>query len=613
MDRNTIIGFVLIGIILVIFSVYNMPSQKEQAHQQHVQDSIAQVQLKNHIADSLKNLQPAISAHANSISSTDTSNKATPAFQNHSTTATFYTIENDLMKITLSSQGGKVASVELKKYKTWDKKPLVLFNPANTEFGYSFFIGSNQVNTDQLNFKADASSLVVNGNDSGSIHLRTEISKGKYIEQDYSLKGNSYFLQNEFELVGMDSLIPRNIQYINLIWQTKLNNVEESLADERVRSSIYFRYTNDEVDEISERSDGESKLENSVQWVSFKQHFFNSTLISKTPFESGDVKTVTDAASPYVKTMTANLSLPYNPGAQVNYPMEFYFGPSSYPDLKKYNIGLENVIPLGYGIFAWFAEPICKYFIIPVFYFLNKYISNYGIIILIMTVLLRVIMFPLMYKSFVSGAKMRVLKPEIDELKAKYKDDQQKFGQEQLKLFQQAGVNPLGGCFPVLLQLPIFAAMYSFFPISIELRQQPFLWSHDLSVYDSVIHWTTAIPFIGSHISLFALLFTATQLMMVVYTSQMSGMTGQMKWLQYIFPFLLFGVFNSLPAALNYYYVVSNLITFGIQFIIKNYFLDEASIHRQLQENKKKPKKRTGWLARMEDLAKQQQASKGKK
>ena len=611
MDRNTIIGFVLIGIVLVLFSIYNMPSQKEQAHQQHVQDSIAKVQLQNHIADSLKNLQPSISARPSAAA--DTSHKVTSVFQNQSSSNTFYSIENDLMKITLSSHGGKVASVQLKKYKTWDKKPLVLFDAANTQFGYSFFIGSNPVNTDQLNFTADAASLVVNGNDSGSIHLRTEISKGKYIEQDYSLKGNSYFLGNNFYLVGMDSLIPRNIQYINLVWQTKLNSVEESIADERVRSSIYFRYTNEDVDEISERSDGEEKLQNSVQWVSFKQHFFNSTIVSKTPFESGDVKTVTEPNSPYVKTMTANLSLPYNPAPQVSYGMQFYFGPNSYYDLKKYNIGLEKVIPLGYGIFSWFAEPICKYFIIPVFYFLNKYFNNYGIIILIMTILLRVILFPLMYRSFVSGAKMRVLKPEIDELKAKYKEDQQKFGQEQLKLFQQAGVNPLGGCLPVLLQLPIFAAMYSFFPISIELRQQPFLWSHDLSVYDSAIHWSAAIPFIGSHISLFALLFTATQLLMVVYTSQMSGMTGQMKWMQYIFPFLLFGVFNSLPAALNYYYVVSNLITFGIQYIIINYILDEKAIHRQLQENKKKPKKRSGWLARMEELSKQQQAARGKK
>ena len=293
--------------------------------------------------------------------------------------------------------------------------------------------------------------------------------------------------------------------------------------------------------------------------------------------------------------------------------MQFYFAPNNYQSLKRLgNYDLEKIIPLGVGIFGAISSPINKFFIIPLFNFLNRFFTNYGLIILIMTFLLRIILFPLSYRSFVSAAKMRVLKPEIDELKERYKDDQQKFGQEQLKLFRSAGVNPLGGCIPALLQFPILAAMYTFFPLSIELRQESFLWAKDLSTYDSIYNFGFSIPFYGNHISLFTIIMTVTSILFAIYNNQLSGVTGQMKYMAYIFPVMLLGIFNNLPAALTYYYSLTNIIAFGQQFIIKNYIIDEGAIHRRIQENKKKPVKKSRFQERLEEMTKAQQQQKKK-
>ncbi len=306
--------------------------------------------------------------------------------------------------------------------------------------------------------------------------------------------------------------------------------------------------------------------------------------------------------------MHADVSLTYSPLPKQSYNMQWYFGPNSYYGLKKLDIGLEQIIPLGYFPFQWISAPVNKWIIIPTFYFLSKYISNYGIIILLLTILLRIILLPLTYRSFLSGAKMKVLKPEIDELKEKYKNDQTKFTQEQMKLSQKAGVSPLGGCLPLLLQMPILVAMYSFFPSSIELRQQHFLWAKDLSSYDSIYNFSTSIPFYGNHVSLFTLLMLASQLAMTWYNSQYAvGMNNQMKWMQYVFPFILLGLFNNFSAALTYYYFLSNVISLILMIIIREYFIDEKAIHAQIQENKKKTPKRGGWMERLEKMQREQQ------
>ncbi|MBA3647658.1 MAG: membrane protein insertase YidC [Chitinophagales bacterium] len=607
MDRNSVIGFVLIFLLLIAYIFYNTPSQEENAKIKHRQDSIALLNNQHSIQDSsgetgMQNSPaPAINnAPEPSTAQNIFKDTAVKAAQN-------YSIENELIKVILSNKGGKVVSVELKKYKTSEQRPLILFNESNNKFNYVFFAGTNQVETNNLLFQTIGNSFTVFNADSNSIIFRAYSAPNRFIEQKYTLRGNSYLMGYQFSLVGMDSVIRSNNSYLNLEWQTKFNHLENDLVSERNYSSVYFRYTNEDVDEISEHSTGQMSAPGALQWVAFKQHFFNCTLITKSPFDQGNFSTAMEDTSRFVKNMTASLVLPYKNEPQVTYPMQFYFGPNNYQDLKKFNNGMQEIIPIGVGIFYFIAAPINKYFIIPIFNFLSRFNINYGVIILLMTLALRLILSPFTYRSFVSAAKMKVIKPELDQLREKYKDDQAKFGQEQLKLFKQAGVNPIGGCLPLLLQLPILAAMYSFFPSSIELRQQSFLWAKDLSTYDSVANLNFAIPFYGSHVSLFTLIMTASSILFALYNNQLSGVTGQMKWMTYLMPLMLLGIFNSLPAALTYYYTLTNIFSFIQQWVVKNYIIDETAIHRQIQENKKKPVKKSRFQQRLEEMTKSQQ------
>lgn len=620
MDRNTVIGFVLIAVIIIAYTYFNMPSQAQLEKQRRAQDSIALLQKKQASESRTDSLQPPLPADTSKVTAVspvspgvremekifpDSSNKNEELF----------TVENELLKLTLSSRGGKVASVELKKFKTYDQKPLVLFTPENTKFNYTFFAGNHQIETNDLLFKPEAASFSVTGTDSNTFVFRAYNGPSRYIEQRYVMRGNSYMVGYSFSMVGMDSLVRSANSYVNLVWDTKYNQTEKDLEQERTYSSMYFRYWNDDVESISESSTGELRAPGKIHWVSCKTHFFNCALIARNPFDQGNVSSQFDeTATDYVKELKAELVLAYdNKQQEISFPMQFYFGPNSWLDLKKFDIELEEVIPLGVGVFGFISYPLNKFFFIPMFNFLNNYFTNYGLIICIMTLVLRILLFPLTYRSFVSAAKMRVLKPEIDELKAKYGTDQAKFGAEQMKLFRQAGVNPLGGCIPLLLQLPILAAMYTFFPQSIELRQKKFLWADDLSTYDSIFNFGQAIPFYGSHVSLWTIIMTVTSIGYAVYNNQLSGVQGQMKWMAYIMPVMLLGFFNSLPAALTYYYSLSNIFAFAQQFIVQNYILDEQAIHRQIQENKKKPQKKSNWAKRLEDLQRtQQQRQKGK-
>lgn len=615
MDRNAAIGFVLIALIFIAYIYLNTPSKEETDRLRKQQDSIVQVQRQQHLADSLHALSP----DSNTIVTPGTpaaKSAPTTIFSDTSVKAEeIVSIENELMRVMLSSKGGKVVSVELKAFKTYDQQPLILFDEKNTFFNYAFFTGTTQVGTDDILFTTIGKPFSVSKSDSNTIVFRAYATASRYIEQRYTLKGNSYLLNYQFNLVGMDSVIRNNNPDINLEWSTRFSHTEKDMEMEKNYSSIYFRYWEDDVDNISEHETGDLNAPGKLQWVSFKQHFFNASLISTQPFAQGNFSTQSEVGSDYVKKMSAQLVIPFdNTKQQVSYPMQFYFGPNNYQELKRLgDYDLEQIIPLGAGLFGAISSPINKFFIIPLFNFLNNYFANYGLIILIMTVLLRIILFPLNYRSFLSAAKMRVLKPEIDELKEKYKEDQTRFGQEQLKLFRSAGVNPLGGCIPALLQLPILAAMYTFFPLSIELRQQSLWWTKDLSTYDSVLNLGFAIPFYGDHVSLWTIIMTITSILFAIYNNQLSGVTGQMKYMAYIFPVMLLGIFNNLPAALTYYYSLSNVVAFGQQFIIKNYIIDEDAIHRKIQDNKKKPLKKSKLQERLENMAKAQQQTKKQK
>ncbi len=615
MDKNTIIGLVLIGALLLVWSIYNQPSKEQLAFQKHVQDSIELVnkQVQKDEATKAANTKTS-SPELSAIDTTPAKVALVNAGYFSDSTNThedFLTIENDVLKVTLTNKGGRVYSVELKKYKTHEGKNMVLFESSSSEFSYVFFSGTSQINTSDIYFKTENKSVLVTGKDSSTIQYRAYLSADKYIEQTYTIRPSSYMIGYNLLLKGLDSIITQNNQFLTLIWKQRLLNGEHTITDNKTYSSVYYKYPNESASSLSLTADASDKFPAALQWISFKQHFFNSSIIAPKIFEQGNAKVSLDTGTVFVKTMKAELVMPYEHNKENSYAMNFYFGPNHYQSLRKFGIGLEEIVPLGWGIFSWFATPINKYFILPLFNLLNDFISNYGIIILIMTLLIRGITLPLTYKSMVSAAKMKVLKPEIDELKEKYKDDQGKFGQEQMKLFGKAGVNPLGGCLPLLIQIPILTAMYSLFPNAIELRMQPFLWAKDLSSYDSIWNFPNhfSLPFYGDHVSLFTLLMTVTQIIMAVYTSQMNNVTGQMKWMQYIFPVMLLGIFNNLSAALTYYYFLFNLFSIIMQWGVQKYMIDEKAIHAQIQENKKKTPKKLGFMARLEDMQKKQKSA----
>ncbi len=618
MDRNTIIGFVIIGAILVTFSIVSNKNRK--ANEEENKSKQEQVENKK---DSLTVNQPDSvspgSPDAAIVSVIDSAKQdsldkieATGKFGEFSNSSTgeekLINVENDLLKVRFSNKGGKIYSVELKNYFTHDLKPLVLFDSLEQSFNYLIPIQNNRnINTENFYFETDVSDFVLTGDEEKSITFRLTGSSGHSFEQTYTFKGNSYMIDYDLHLIGFDEVIPEQIGHFNLQWSRKIRKLEGDLKNEKKETTVCYQ-TGDEFDHVSYSKPKEEKLNDELQWISFKQQFFNSTLIAPGLSNAVNVNVTGKEDTVYVKTMTADIFIVSTDDADQNYAMQFYFAPNSYRELKKLDIGLQKIIPLGGGIFK-FVKYFNRWLIIPTFNFLEKYISNYALIILILTLIIKLILTPLTLKSSMAAAKMKVLKPELDELKEKYKDDQQKFGVEQMALYKKAGVNPLGGCLPMLLQMPILVAMYYFFPASIELRQEGFLWVKDFATYDSILTFSK-IPLIGwTHLSLMTLLMTVTSILSAKLTTQVET-TNQMKYMQYFFPVFLMFLFNSFPAALTFYYLLQNILSIGQQWIIKKYFIDEEAIHLQIQENKKKVVKKSSFQQRLEDLQKQQRQRK---
>ena len=412
----------------------------------------------------------------------------------------------------------------------------------------------------------------------------------------------------------MQNFIASNSSELNLHWQITSPSVEKDLTSQQNASTIYFKYLNDEVDNLNARKDSKKSLETKVQWVSFKEQFFSSILIAEKGFEKPtDVEIATiPNSTKSIKTYKSNLSLAYNHLSDEKINLSFYFGPNHYNTLKTYGLDLEKEIYLGWNIFSYVNKAI----VIPTFDFLNRFNFNYGIIILLLTIFIKLLLFPIAYKTYLSSAKMRILKPEIDEINKKHGDDPMKKQQATMALYRQAGVNPLAGCIPVLLQLPILTALFSFFPAAIELRQQSFLWATDLSTYDSILELPFSIPFYGSHVSLFTLLMTVSTLLYTYSNSQLMGGTNDqvpgMKVMMYAMPIFFLGIFNNYSAGLSYYYFLANMITFGQTYLMRK-FIDEKALHAKIQENKRKPVKQSNFQKRLEDLAKQRQQQTGRK
>lgn len=605
MDRNSIIGLVLIGILFIGYSLFTQPSAEEIRQQKAYADSVAAVEAQAQesaalAATAAPGIDTTAAVNDSALTLSDSAIVAQQVAQWGDFAASaqgedkLITLENNKIRLQLSTKGGRIKSAQLKDYKTWDGKPVELLSSDSSVFNLSFSSGNRIINTSDLYFQADTTKGVV---------LRASAGQGRYLEFSYGLTNDSYLVDFDIRTVGLQDVISTNATYINLDWRDQMKRQEKSIESERIVSTVYFRYTDEDVDYLSETSDEKKSLKTKVKWISFKQHFFNTTLIADQGFESPVVETVTDAGSTSnVKTASASIALPYQHQQDQTYGMRFYIGPNHYQTLKSIDdLGLEKLIPLGWGIFGW----VNKFLVIPTFNYLNSFSLNFGIIILILTIIVRVVLLPLTFGSFRSQAKIKVLQPELTELNEKFGDDPMKKQQEMMNLYRRAGVNPLGGCIPGLLQLPILIAMFRFFPSSIELRQQQFLWAHDLSTYDSILDLPFKIPFYGDHVSLFTLLMTASTIIYTKMNMQMTAATNpQMKWMMYLMPIMFLGFFNSYAAGLSYYYFLSNVFGFGQQYLFKA-FTDEEAIHRKIQENKKKPVKKSGFQQRLEQMAKE--------
>ncbi|WP_299287557.1 membrane protein insertase YidC [uncultured Mucilaginibacter sp.] len=601
MDRNTFTGLFLILLILVGSTFLLKPSQEQVKKEQLHQDSLKAIKEG-------KIKAPTANASFTPQKSTIATDSA--AIQGAGNTAAapqLVTLENKELKVTLSTQGGRVVTVQLKNEKTFDKKSLILFSQEQSKFGLTLTANGKQVQTNDLIFTPSAPSLTVTGKDSSSLTMHLAYAANQSIDYVYTLKGDGYKVGYNLVLNNMNGVVNAQNNQLTLNWAASLRKQERDMKMERTYSTVFLEDTDGDVNDLSLTKDEEKNYaDKKIQWVSFKQRFFSNVLIAKDGFTSADVSVATDVSSNDVKQMSAKMLLPYSGAAAASYPMEFYFGPNQFDLLKQQGYHLERQIDLGWGPLKY----INRFAVLPVFDFLKNFNWNYGLIILVLTILLKVVLFPLTYKSYLSMAKMRVLKPEMDEIKGKVGEDNPTLlQQEYMKLYKKAGVNPLGGCLPLVIQMPIILAFFRFFPNLFELRGQSFLWMHDLSTYDSVINFPM-IPFLNwDHISLMCLLMTISTLIQTYFNNQTSGATGQMKYIGYITPLIFFGVLNSYPAGLNYYYFCANILTFSQQYFIR-LMVDDKKIHAQIQENKKKPedpnKKKSGFAAKMEEMMRQQ-------
>lgn len=631
MNKNSIIGFILIAGIMIGYTYWMAPSKEELAKQQRKADSIAQVQRKNAeaLAKTTKILeeasQPASPTSETKQEPSETYSDLQSKYDVFANAALgeeqLYIIENDLVKLEISNKGGYIKTVELKDYKTFDSLPVILFNPETSRFGLSFFSHNRIINTENFYFTPDefaSNHMSISGSESLTFSMRLYtgseegvINNNSYIEYVYKFSGDNYMFDLTINIIGMEGVISSNSSYVDLNWYADLRQQEKTI-DQFNGSTIYYKFYKDEVDYMSETDDDEEQITTKLKWVSFKQRFFSSTIVAKNSFNNGRLK-VFEKENPgsdrYLKSMEAVFELPINLRGKTSIPFSFYFGPNKFYTLKSYDLDLERQIPIGWGFFilAWINE----YIVIPTFDWLGGYGWNYGIVILVLTLMLKTLLFPIAYKTYYSSAKMRVLKPEVDELSKKFpkKEDAMKKQQAVMALYKKAGANPMAGCVPMLLQMPILFAMFRFFPASIELRQQPFLWAHDLSSYDSIASLPFDIPFYGDHISLFTLLMTVSTIMYTYLNNQMMGsqatqMPG-MKTMMYLMPIMFLGIFNNYASGLSYYYFLANVITFGQMFVFR-YAINEDKLRATIERNKKKPpKKKSAFQKRLEEAAKQ--------
>lgn len=619
MDKNTVIGLVLIFAIIVGFSWLNRPNEEQIETQKRYRDSIQKVELaKAQQAALLEELQQ-------QKVNTDTLVNAEVAkqfFGNFSESAVgeeqFVTVENDLLKLVFTTKGGRIYSAELKEYKTHDSLPLVLFDKDESILDFTFLSSNNRVlHTKDFYFEP----TLIETENGQKLQMRLLIEVDKYLEFEYLLSANEYKVDFLINAHNMSDELDANSNSLEMLWKSKLKKQEKGRKFEARYATLNYKFTSDDVEYLSESKDDEKKLSNKIQWIAFKDQFFSTVLVANQSFTSTALESKISNNVDYLKEYKAEASVVFDPTGKTSTTLSYLFIPNKYQTLKKYdklyesevddNMQFRRLLPMGWSLFRWINE----YLIIPIFNFFGKYISNYGIVIFLLTLVVKILIFPFTYKSYISSAKMRVLKPQIDEINAKYPPEKAMERQQAtMNLYSRVGVSPMSGCLPMLFQMPILFAMFMFFPTCIELRQESFLWAKDLASYDAIFEWDAYIPLItpyfGNHISLFCLLMTITN---IVYTKiNMSSQVGAadqmkvMKWMMYLMPVMFMFIFNDYAAGLSYYYFISLLLTI-VQTYLFRLFVDEEKLLKKLEANKKKPMKKSGFMARLEEAQRQQQ------
>ena len=600
MDRNTVIGFALLAFLFIGYFYYSQQGQAAQEKQRlHIEDSLSKIQPK--IDTALLSAKPADTSTNQFPVSTPESSLSSGLQQDSALTEETITIENNLAKYTFTNRGGQPKMVDLKNYKTAKGEPLLIDDGKFDDISYEIRVGNQTLQSSDILFSAKP---VMTSTDSNQVlsYVLTTLN-GETIEHQYVLRPDDYMVDFTIKMNGANNLLYQNT--LNFVWNAKATQMEKEIDWETQQSQVAF-VENKEYDfeRLVKGKSGSKTFPKSVDWVAINQQFFVTSFLSKEKFSSGELtwETPKDTSLHIIGKATAHLQVKVQ-GNDAIIPLQLYYGPNDYKILKSYDNGMQNIVPLGSGIFA-FVKYVNRGFVMPVFNFLSRHFVSYGLIIALLTIIIRLLISPLTYQSYLSGAKMKVLKPEIEALKAKHGDDKQAFGMEQMKLFKSVGVNPLGGCIPALLQIPIFFALYNFFNSNITLRGESFWWAADLSSYDSIYNLPFSIPFYGDHVSLFTILATVTSLLISLYGMANMQDTGNpmMKYLPFIFPVVLLGVFNRMPAALTWYYTVSNVITLLIQFVIQTYIIDHQKILVKLQENKKRPVKRSKWQDKMDAM-----------
>ena len=619
MDKNTIIGFILIGIVLFGFSWWNRPSPEQIEAQRRYQDSIAQIELAKQAELEKQNTDPVagMAELPDSVRLARLQNNCGSFASKMTGTEEFVTLENEKVSVKLSTKGGRVVAATLKEYDNYKGEPLTLFDDNESVFDLSLVTSANQlVHTRDLYFTS------VKGAEANQVIMRLEVDEGNYLDFVYTLNADDYKMDFSVKGSGLNGVLSPATETLNLSWTQDIRQQEKGRVFENRYVELHYKVMGDnDVDYLSASGNANRNMDKDLHWIGFKDMYFSTVLMAKDGFQGAKLDSRSHDHGDYLKTFHAQASVPFDLIGTKSTDFQYFFIPNKYALLKDYNANLadgeekphlEKLVPLGWGIFRW----VNQFFVIPLFDFLGGFIGNYGWLIFIMTVIVKLILFPLTYKSYMSSAKMRVLRPQVEAINAQYPNQDQAMERQTkiMELYNRAGASPMSGCLPLLLQMPILIALFMFFPSAIELRHESFLWAEDLSTYDAIVSWNVQIPLIstyfGNHISLFCLLMTITQIVYTKYNMELTN-TGQqqmpgMKLMMYLMPLMFMFIFNSYASGLTYYYFISTLITIA-QTLFFRYTIDEEKLLAKLEENKRRPMKKSGFMKRFEEAQRMQQ------